>query len=86
VSTYLVAAEEIKSLFKSSDLRGALQHQHVMWSLIPKSAPWYGGFWERLVGLTKQAVKKTLGRNFETLQTLETVVVEITYIPGLSIS
>ena len=29
------------------------------------------------MGLTKQAVKRTLGRTFVTLQTLETVVVEI---------
>lgn len=30
---------------------------------IPKRAPWYGGFWERLVGLSKNALKKILGRN-----------------------
>ena len=28
---------------------------------IPKWAPWYGGFWEQIIGLKKQAVKKTLG-------------------------
>ena len=76
-STYLAAAEEIKELFESVDLREALGRQHVTWSFIPKRAPWYGGFWERLVGLTKQAIKKTLGRTFVTLQTLETVVVEV---------
>ena len=76
-STYLAAAEEIKELFESDHLREVLERQHVKWSFIPKRAPWYGGFWERLVGLTKQAVKKTLGRTFVTLQTLETVVVEI---------
>ena len=76
-STYLAAAEEIKELLESVDLREALGRQHVTWSFIPKRAPWYGGFWERLVGLTKQAVKKTLGRTFVTLQTLETVIVEI---------
>ena len=76
-STYLATAEEIKELFESVDLREALGRQHVTWSFIPKCAPWYGGFWERLVGLTKQAVKKTLGRTFVTLQTLETVVVEV---------
>ena len=76
-STYLAAAEEIRELFESNHLREALGRQHVKWSFIPKRAPWYGGFWEQLVGLTKQAVKKTLGRTFVTLQTLETVVVEI---------
>ena len=60
-STYLAAEEDIKELFESDDLREALGRQQVTWSFIPKHAPWYGGFWEQLVGLTKQAVKKTLG-------------------------
>jgi len=30
-----------------------------------------------MVGLTKQAIKKTLGRAFVTLQQLETIVIEI---------
>ena len=25
------------------------------WQFIPKRAPWYGGWWERLIGLTKTA-------------------------------
>ena len=36
-----------------------------------------GGFWERMVGLTKTALKKTLGRQHISLTTLETVVTEI---------
>ena len=76
-STYLAAVEEIKELFESSNLREALERQHVTWSFVPKPAPWYGGLWEPLVGLTKQAVKKTLGRTFVTFQILETVVVEV---------
>ena len=76
-STYLATAEEIRELFKSDDLKETLGRQRVTWSFIPKRAPWYGGFWERLIGLTKQAVKKTLGRTFVSLQVLETVVVEI---------
>ena len=50
---------------------------NVTWHFIPKRALWYGGFWERMVGLTKQAIKKTLGRAFVTLTQLETIVVEI---------
>ncbi|XP_043197889.1 uncharacterized protein LOC122368221 isoform X2 [Amphibalanus amphitrite] len=32
----------------------------VKWSSIPEAAPWWGGFWERLVGVTKSALKITL--------------------------
>jgi len=49
-STSLAAAEEIKELF---DLREALGCQHVTLSFKPKRVPWYCGFWEQLVGLTK---------------------------------
>ena len=47
------------------------------WQFIPKRAPWFGGFWERLIGLTKQTLRKTLGRTFVTLPVLETIIVEI---------
>ena len=59
-STYLAAAEELRKLFESDALKEALTHHNVTWQFIPKRAPWYGGFWERLIGLTKQAVKKHL--------------------------
>jgi len=44
---------------------------------MPKRAPWYGGFWERLIGLTKMTLKKVLGRTFISLTSLQTIVIEI---------
>ena len=76
-STYLSAAEELRKMFESDTLKEALASQNISWTFIPKRAPLYGGFWERIIGLTKQAVKKTLGRAFITQNQLETVVVEI---------
>ena len=46
----------------------------VTWKFIPK---WWGGFWERMVGLTKSVLKEVLGRRHITLVTLETVTTEI---------
>jgi len=62
---------------ESETLKGALEVQNVTWDFIPKCAPWYGCFWEWMIGLTKQALKKTLGRAFVTLEQLKNVVVEI---------
>ena len=76
-STYLAAAEELQGMFNSDTLKEALESQKVTWQFIPKRAPWYGEFWEQLVGLTKQTLKKTLGRTFITLKQLETVITEI---------
>ena len=76
-STYLAAAEELKHLFQSTSLRGSLSRRGVDWHFIPKRAPWYGGFWERLIGLTKTVLKKVLGRTHVNLSSLQTIVVEI---------
>jgi len=76
-STYLAAAEAIQKLLQSEPLKGTLEPQNVTWEFIPKRAPWYGGFWERIIGLTKQAVKKTLGRAFISREQLETIIVEV---------
>jgi len=74
-STYLAATEAIQELLRLQTLKGALECQNV--TCIPKQAPWYGGFWERMIGLTKQAVKKTLGRAHFSQEQLETIIVEV---------
>ena len=90
-STYMAAAEELLKLFNSTLLTETLSRKGVVWKFIPKRAPWYGGFWERLIGLTKAALKKVLGRTYATLSSLQTIIVEVeamlndhplTYIPS----
>ena len=61
-STYMSAAAELYDLFNSKTLATHLGQQGVEWKFIPKRAPWFGGFWERLIGLTKTSLKKVLGR------------------------
>jgi len=76
-STYLAAADELKELFSSQSLLNNLSRKGVTWRFIPKRAPWYGGFWERLIGLTKASIKKVLGRSYVSLLDLQTIVVEV---------
>ncbi|XP_064635263.1 uncharacterized protein LOC135492635 [Lineus longissimus] len=70
-TTFLSAAEEIKRLEQY------MQNNHVIWHFIPKRAPWFGGFWERLIGLTKLSLKKVLGRARVDLDELNTITAEI---------
>ena len=51
-STYVSAAKELQQLFTSHKLEESLSTKDVQWRFIPKRAPWYSGFWERLIGLT----------------------------------
>ena len=76
-TTYLSAAETIRRLTESQTLSDTLSSYGTTWTFIPKRAPWYGGWWERLIGLTKNCLRKTLGRSYVTLETLQTIVTEI---------
>ena len=76
-STYQSAAEELQQLFRSKELTHHLSKQGVQWQFIPKRAPWYGGWWERLIGLTKSTLKKVLGRARISLTTLQALVAEV---------
>ena len=76
-STYQSAAEELAQLLNSSELKSQLGNRGIEWIFIPKRAPWYGGLWERLIGLTKLSLKKVLGKTNITLEELQTVTAEI---------
>ena len=76
-STYLSAVEELKEMLSSKELETSIGRRGVTWKFIPKRAPWYGGYWERLIGLTKAALKRVLGRACISLPMLQTLVVEV---------
>ena len=76
-STYLAAVDELQQLLQSEHLIEVLGRREVLWHFIPKHAPWYGGWWERLISLTKMSLKKVLGRSRVNLPVLQTLVVEV---------
>ena len=47
------------------------------WKFIAPKSPWWGGWWERLVRSTKNALKKSVGINALTRAELETIIHEI---------
>lgn len=76
-STYKSAASELEKLINSDRTSESLSMLETWWKFIPKRAPWHGGFWERLIDLTKAAVKKALGKAFVIPTILQTLIVEI---------
>lgn len=49
----------------------------IQWKFIPQLAPWHGAFYERLIGIVKQCLKRTLDKHLLTDQQLMTVVKEV---------
>jgi hypothetical protein len=49
----------------------------ISWTFIVEKAPWWGGFWERLVKSIKRPLKKVIGRTSLTYDQLQTLIVEI---------
>ena len=65
------------AMVMSSDVGEFSVRQGIQWKFIVELAPWMGGFYERLVGITKRALRKTLGDNCLTEKQLETVIIEV---------
>ena len=51
--------------------------RNITWDFITEHAPWQGGFYERLVGLCKRALRKTVNRRLLPLAELHTIIPEV---------
>lgn len=61
-SYFECASVELRKLFQHPAMAAHMADNRIEWRSIPKRAPWFGAFWERLIGLTKNSLKKVLGR------------------------
>jgi len=41
---------------------------NIKWQFILEKSPWWGGFWEHIAKLTKESLKKTLGKTHISLE------------------
>ena len=64
------------SAFKSEELKRLLAEYSISWKYNVALAPWWGGFFERLVKSTKRCLKKILGTARVTYEELLTIIVE----------
>lgn len=49
----------------------------IRWRFIPQLAPWFGGFYERLVGIVKNCLKRTLEKHLLNDNQMSTIIKEI---------
>jgi hypothetical protein len=78
--TFQAAKRELAELiqvFTDSKMAQNVSQNGVTWKFIAPRAAWLGGFWKRMVGTTKQCLRKLLGRSQADEGALLTLLVEI---------
>ena len=55
-----------QKVIKDQSLQWYLSNQGIKWSFITELSPWMGGFYEKLVGSSKMALRKSIGKNHLT--------------------
>lgn len=49
----------------------------IEWNLNPPKAPWWGGWWERMIGIMKDLLKRTLGNAFLHYEEMLTILCDV---------
>ena len=75
--TFEATSEWLKTLMTDQDLNNYVTEQNITWRFNMSRAPWWGGFFERLIGIMKRALSKSIGRGFLKFHELESVLYDI---------
>ena len=59
--TFKHSSKEIQKIVRSDQVRDRLTNQQIKWQFIAEKAPWWGGYWERMVQSVKRCLRKTIG-------------------------
>ena len=66
-----------RNVYESNVVQSYVTNDRIKWKFIVELAPWMGGVYERLVGIVKRSLRKSLGHKFLTLIQLQTLLKEI---------
>ena len=66
----------LRNAVKSEDVQSYASNAHIKWKFIVELSPWMGGYYERLVGLVKRTLRKTIGRRLLTSIQMQTLLKE----------
>ncbi|CAB4007627.1 Pro-Pol poly, partial [Paramuricea clavata] len=75
--TFVGAASWIKKVRSSEKFNDFLAHQGITWQFNLSKAPWWGGQFERMVGLVKGALRKSIGKSLLTFTELKEVLLDV---------
>ena len=76
-STFKAASTWLRNVRKSEKLNDYLAKHNITWQFNVSKAPWWGGQFERMVGLVKQVLYKIAGSSKLTRSELESLLLDI---------
>ncbi|XP_045034397.1 uncharacterized protein LOC123475587 [Daphnia magna] len=75
--TFTLAAKYLRAAYRDSRMFNTLVDLNIKWRFSPSLAPWWGGFWERMVQTVKRLLYKTYGSDCMEYDLFQTVLTEI---------
>ena len=75
--SFVAASKHLKTIYEHPECQEYLHNKEIKWKFNPTRAPWYGGFFERLIGITKLTLKKILGNSYVNIIELQTIITEV---------
>ena len=75
--TFVATGKWIKKLKKNPNLTNYLGKSQIVWQFNLSRAAWWGGFFERLIGIMKRTLNRTIGKSLLKFKELEDVLVDI---------
>ena len=76
-STFIGAAPWSKQVQNDEKLNDFLAHHQITWKFNLSRAPWWGGQFERMIGLVKTAMRKTISNAYLTFDELKEVFLDV---------
>eukprot|EP00112_Aurelia_sp_Birch-Aquarium-sp1_P003201 Seg1357.1 transcript_id=Seg1357.1/GoldUCD/mRNA.D3Y31 product="hypothetical protein" protein_id=Seg1357.1/GoldUCD/D3Y31 len=77
--TFKSTAKWLKSVHANDKTQTLLNSLGISWRFNLSKAAWWGGFFERMVGLVKNSLKKCLGRSRLTFQELSRLMLDVEF-------
>ena len=74
---HTVVDREWRRIFQDKEVMSYVSTEGIKWKYTIALAPWQGSFYERLVGLVKRCMRKSIGKKHYSLEQLATLLTEI---------
>ncbi|KAK3723359.1 hypothetical protein QZH41_012353 [Actinostola sp. cb2023] len=75
--TFVGAAKWIRAVMNDEMFHSILAQNNIIWQFNLSRAPWWGGQFERLIGLVKRALQKSIGRGLLSWDELSEVLLDV---------